>query len=331
MQQFERRLVRILQDQIERTIPNAPEQALELCEELYRFAAEQEEEPLEADVGYFKGKAYTALRKYELALANFEQALQVYRKHKRHAGRSQVLNSMGAVYQLKHERVTAIRHYHAALQAAREAGDAELQFKPLFNLAQVLQAQRNFPQALSFAEKAIKVARASEVQENLDRLYHMSAKLYEMAKDYDTAYKRALTAAEIAQQEDHVSLYASASHLLAMLEVARGNLPAAEKLFSALLDYQRSHALRSAESISAIELVKIWFKLRKHTQAFNLLIDQIGKIRKDPKAYPPESFVVFKLVGDYCRYVQNNMEAANRYYTMYLQLTRGVWKTYLTD
>jgi tetratricopeptide (TPR) repeat protein len=331
MQQLERRLVRILVDQIERTVSDRPQQALELCEQLFRFASEAENELLIGDATYFRGKAYAVLRKHDLALSNFEQALLVFREQKAHERRSEVLNSIGAIHQMRKQRITAIRYYHSALQAAREAGVNEKQYKPLVNLAQIFQAEHNYEQALVFTRKALKLAEATGIEVQLAKVYLMAAKLSQIQGDVDQAYLSALSALERAEQEGSVTIYSSASYTLAITQIKRGNTREAERILTALISYQRKHDLRGSEAVSAIELVKIWFKTKQHRRAFELLIDQITNIRKNPDIYPPESFVIFKLVGDYCRFVQHDMEAANRYYTMYLHMTKGVWKTYLTD
>jgi tetratricopeptide (TPR) repeat protein len=331
MQQVEQRLVRILTEQIERTVVDRPQQAIELCEQLFRFASETRNDLLAGDATYYRGKAYAVLRKYDLALTNFEQALITFRAHKAHEKRSEVLNSIGAVHQIRRERIQAIRFYHGALQAAREAGVTDKQYKPLVNLAQIFQAEHNYAQALSFARKALKLAEATGIDEKLSKVHLMAAKLCQLTGDVDQSYLNALSALECAQREDSPSIYSSASHTLALAEIGRGNIKEAERILAALIEYQEKHGLRGAQAVSAIELVKIWFKTKKHGKAFDLLIDQIARIRKNPDIYPPESFVIFKLVGDYCRFVRNDMDAANRYYTMYLHMTKGVWKTYLTD
>jgi tetratricopeptide (TPR) repeat protein len=330
MQQIEKRLVRILKLQIERNLTQQPDQVLDLCEELLRFAVETDDSLLYGEAVLYRGKAYLALKKIDIAGTNFEEALGLFKELGDHARVSLSLNALGAVSQLKADRPAAIRYYHAALQAAKQADSGIYLYKPLVNLAQIFFANHTYSKALMYAREAIATSWQWEIDEPKSRLYHMAAKLYDETGDQEKARGFCIESIRYAEQEGSDSLYASSSMTLALLEVKIRNYAQAETLLKALLQYTQKHKLKNVESLCAIELVKLWFRRGNHAPAFTVLIDQVNKIRKELQLYSPQSYQVFKLIGDYCRFVKQDLDAANRYYRLYLTMTKGVWKRYLT-
>lgn len=159
MQQIEKRLVRILKLQIERNLTQQPDQVLDLCEELLRFAVETDDALLYGEAVLYRGKAYLALKKIDIAGTNFEEALGLFKELGDHARVSLSLNALGAVSQLKADRPAAIRYYHAALQAAKQADSGIYLYKPLVNLAQIFFADHTYSKALMYAREAIATSR----------------------------------------------------------------------------------------------------------------------------------------------------------------------------
>lgn len=330
MQQIEKRLIRILETQIERNLGNQPEQALDLCEELLRFSVEKDDAVLYGEAVLYRGKAYLSMKRPEMARTNFDEALTIFTEMQDDGKRSMTLNALGAVEQLQSNWNEAIKCYYLALQAAKQTKGGESLYKPLVNLAQLFMANHTYSKALMYAQQAIVIAERWNIDQPRARLYHMAAKLYEANDELNSARKHCIEAIRYAEAENEDTLYATSSMTLAQLEVKFENHIQAETLLRALMLYCEKRRLYTLEALSAVELVKLWFRRGNHKLAFTVLNKQILNMREHPGDYDPQCFQIFKLIGDYCRFIKQDIDAANRYYRLYLTLTRGVWKRYLT-
>ncbi len=331
MQDIEMPQERVLRFHIERALIEQPDRALSGSKELLALAQQKGDKVLYGEALLYMGKAYLALRQLPQAQQTFNQALEIFRFREDQEKVSTVLNALGAVAQMRKDVNGAIKLYHSSLKAAKASKNIPTVYKPLVNLALIYNANGSHDTALNYIKQAITVAERWDIEDPKSRLYHIAAKLYEEQKDIVRSRSSCIEAIRYAEKENNHLMYATASLTLAILEIKMNKLPQAEKLMKALLQYDQKHGLKNNEVLCSIELVKLWFRTGNRVAAFTLLKQQVRNVRKDPKKYSPQSYVIFKLLGDFCRFSLQDIDSANRYYKLYLSLTKGVWKRYLTD
>ncbi len=322
---------RMLRFHIERDLKENPEMALAGSKDLLSQAQASGDRELYGAALEYMGKAYLGLKQLDLADRMFDESYKVFKFRENHEQMSSVLNARGAVWQMRKDKKKAISYYFASVQEARKSKNSAIAYKPLYNLALIYQSNGTFETALNYIKQAITVVERWNLEEPRSRIYHIAALLYEEQKDIVQSRVSCIEAIRYAEKENNYEMYATATLTLATLELKMNRGSQAEKLMKALLQYDQNHGLDNNEVLCSIELVKLWFQTGNNNAAFTLLQKQVKKVRGNPKHYSPKCYVIFKLVGDYCRFIEQDIDAANRYYRYYLSLTKGVWKNYLED
>ncbi len=331
MQDYEMPQERLLRFHIERALTEQPTRALSSSKELLALAQQNNDKGLYGEALIYMGKSYLVMKNLPQAEMIFKQALEIFKIRENQEQIAVVLNALGAVAQTRKDVNGAIKYYFSALKAAKASKNIPSVYKPLVNLALIYNANGSHDTALNYIKQAITVAERWNIEDPKSRIYHIAAKLYEEQKDIVKSRSSCIEAIRYAEKENNHLMYATASLTLATLEIKMNKLPQAEKLMKALLQYDQKHGLKNNEVLCSIELVKLWFRTGNRTAAFTLLKNQVRNVRKDPKKYSPQSYLIFKLLGDFCRFSLQDIDSANRYYKLYLNLTKGVWKRYLTD
>ena len=140
---------------------------------------------------------------------------------------------------------------------------------------------------------------------------------------YDRTARQALEA-------DDIRAYASAAYNEALFENRLGNAGKAESILSGLLQVCGEHDLPIEISLATVLLVQMRLKAGSIAGSLALLQEQVDLIRRNPSIYPPESFLVFKLLGDHCRYFLEDGSAAERYYALFRKMAGKSWEKLLT-
>lgn len=84
---------------------------------------------------------------YEQALSKFETAAQVYAQNEDEAGRAEILNNIGVIHRLRHNRTEALTALEEAEAAFSRLGDRNRQGQALGNLGDLHAANRNREEA----------------------------------------------------------------------------------------------------------------------------------------------------------------------------------------
>lgn len=316
---------------IERYMKNDPERSLYFCRILADIGTSRNDAALCAKEKELRGKALLNLNMRKESYTVYKEALSWYSSNHDYAEISRILNIMGAIYQMEESPEQALTFYKNAVRYAKTAKRPELEFRPLFNIALVYIAGGNEQKALQQYQKAYYAVKDIPDTEDLGSVCISIATLYKKYKNYREAILWFGRAQEHAKAEDARQTFASATYGLSQVEVSLGSYTRAKKRLEALYTYSQRHELQVAEALTVILLSSIYFREKKIGPALKMLQDVLSKIRKAPKRYTQESYLVCKQLGDYHRFIKNDSETAEFYYAMYISLTKGTWKRYLTN
>ncbi|MFF5232985.1 tetratricopeptide repeat protein [Dactylosporangium sp. NPDC000521] len=113
------------------------------------------------DAGAFfdRGGARRATGQPRLALADYEQALAMYREIADRVNEAATLNDIGAVYNNLGDRQQALTFYQQALSIQRDVGDRGNEAATLNNIGHVFDRLGDWQQALTFYQQALPMTR----------------------------------------------------------------------------------------------------------------------------------------------------------------------------
>jgi len=316
---------------IERYIKTDPERSLYFCRILSDIGKSRNDAALCAKEMELRGKVLLNLNKRQESYTVYREALSWYSSNHDFAEVSRILNIMGAIYQMENTPDQAVKFYKNAVRYAKTAKRPDLEYRPLYNIALVYIATNNEQKALHQYQLAYAVAKDASDIDDVGSLCISIGALYRKYKNYREALLWYGRAQEHAKAEDARQTFASATYGLAQVEVAIGNYTRAKKRLEALYTYSQRHELQVAEALAVILLSSIYFREKRIGPALRMLQDVLSKIRKAPKRYTQESYLVCKQLGDYHRFIKKDPETAELYYAMYISFTKGTWKRYLTN
>ena len=105
------------------------------------------------------GYAYQEVRRFEEAITSHQQALAILRETGDRCGAGQTLNKLGLAYQEAQRSEEAITNYQQALAILRETGDRHSEGQTLNNLGIAYQDLRRFEEAIASHQQALTIGR----------------------------------------------------------------------------------------------------------------------------------------------------------------------------
>jgi len=276
------------------------------------------------------GETHKAITEYHLVLKNSRNTIN-YKQT------AEILSTIGSYYQLGGNYKSAIRFFASALHTAKKSGNGKHLFKPLTDLGNMYAVLEDDDQSISCYELAVEQAGDESSDLPVSYICTLLGSQYQKRDQMPCAYtwfeKAAMHADNSieAKHEDALQDFATAQYKLACLEFELGKGPQAETRLGELLQFCSLHELPVSEALATIQLVRVRLKSGSAAGSLPLLQEQVDKIRRTPGVYPPECFMVFKLIGDHCKYFLKDTASAERFYALYMKMSGGTWKTYLPE
>jgi len=271
------------------------------------------------------------------AITEYHQVLKKSRNAANYIQTTETLRMIGAYFQVQGNYKSALRFFTAALHTARKSGSGKQLFKTLTDLGNIYDVLEDDDQSLSCYELAVEQVGDKSTDFPVSYVCMLIGSQYQKRDRTPCAYawfKKSVMYAQSsmdANGADALQDFATAQYKLACIEFDLGNGPQAETRLSELLQFCNLQELPVSEALATIQLVGVRLKSGSTAGSLPLLQEQVDKIRRTPGIYPPECFMVFKLIGDHCKYFLKDTAAAERFYALYLKMAGGKWKTYLTE
>jgi tetratricopeptide (TPR) repeat protein len=259
------------------------------------------------------------------AITEYHQVLKKSRNTANHSQKAEALSTIGSYFQVQGSYEAALRFLTAAFHSARKSRNSKLLFKTLTDLGNVYAVLENEDQSLSCYELAVEQAGDKSTEFQVSYVCTLIGSQYQkrsLAPCAHEWFEKAVMYAQIsmdAQCAGALQDFAAAQYKLACIEFDLGNGPQAETILSGLLQFCSQHELLVSEALATIQLVRIRLKSGSSAGSLPLLQEQVDKIRRKPGMYPPECFMVFKLIGDHCKYFLKDTASAERFYALYIR------------
>ncbi len=263
------------------------------------------------------------------ALRFFVGALETARTLKDAGKLAAILYETGLLYQQVGNEAEALRcfiratgYMEASLEPGRDASDPA----PLRGLGELLRSMlrgRGMDPYRHLRSADDACLKPHTITAAVAGIHNRNGADREAASWYGRAARQAL-------EHGDIRVYASAAYHEALFENRLGNTREAESILAALLQVCGQHDLPIEISLATVLLVQIRLKSGSSSGSLALLQEQVDLIRRNPSIYPPESFLVFKLLGDHCRYFLKDGSAADRYYALFRKMAGKSWEKLLT-
>jgi tetratricopeptide (TPR) repeat protein len=160
----------------------------------------------DAGAFYDLGWAQRATGQPRRALANYEQALHLYREVGDRAGEAATLNNIGLVYNGLGDRRQALTNYQQALPIAREVGDRAGEAATLNNIGGVYAGLGDARQALTYYQQALPIRREVGDRAGEATTRYNIAMIYRAERNLDRAIGELERVVDLDRQVDHPDL-----------------------------------------------------------------------------------------------------------------------------
>ena len=248
----------------------------ELAEHLYTQALEDGDRMI-------RGRALGGLGQIDFEAGRIDEAVQRLEEARGLLGDSivdhpGVVDALGRGYAMRNEYEAAIAVFGEALAAAREREDAKEEARFSVLLANALIDNGSLPDAGELLGTAIGRASGDHDPVLQARLYWSQSRLHTAAGNNESAARYARMALAAIEVTEHAEYAARAHHLLAYIELERGNPDEA----LALLD--RGYPLvvrtgeRAVEALFRLEKARAFAKLGRDEEAIGLAMEVAGAL-----------------------------------------------------
>lgn len=135
-------------EQGQQFLPNHPDSAIQIIEELFLHESISQNDSLFAEAKYVAGTAYYFKDFYNLAIENYEDALETKFGRENESFRVRLLNNLGVFHDNLRQHDEALRYYHEALAIEEKRGDPAEMADMYINIGLVHYAIDEFDEAL---------------------------------------------------------------------------------------------------------------------------------------------------------------------------------------
>ena len=165
------------------------------------------------------GITYNSMKKYDLALEYYKEALGIYEnifKHKKSSDIANIYNNMGVAYENEKDNKQALHYYEMALNIRKELYDDDEHPDIAYsysNIAGVYDYMEDYDKAIAYYQKSIDVLKKSKGNQHQDvgLMYNNIAATYYNMDELETSlsnFNQALEIMKIFLPEDHPNIRA---------------------------------------------------------------------------------------------------------------------------
>jgi signal transduction histidine kinase/Tfp pilus assembly protein PilF len=156
-------------------------------EEAIKYYEELEDEKGIADAKYSIAGIYYKTDNYHLGLVYLIDCLTTYRKYNDYHNQARVQKSLGTIYQYFGDQKNAIKSYWESVEAAKQAGDINLESNAYNPLSGLYIKQQDPEKAMELAERSISMKKQTGDIRGLAFSLYARAKVHNYNKDNDKA------------------------------------------------------------------------------------------------------------------------------------------------
>ncbi|MEO6522723.1 MAG: ATP-binding protein [Mucilaginibacter sp.] len=156
-------------------------------EEAIKFFEELHDEKGIADAKYSIAGIYYKTNNYHLGLVYLIDCLATYRKYNDYHNQARVQKSLGTIYQYFGDQKNAIKSYEESVDAAKSAGDTNLESNAYNPLSGLYIKQHDAEKAMELAERSISMKKQTGDIRGLAFSLYARAKVHDYNKDFDKA------------------------------------------------------------------------------------------------------------------------------------------------
>ncbi len=247
----------------------------ELAEHLFTQALEITAGPGE------RARALAGLGEIDFEAGRIEEAIDRLEEARELLGpgiveRPGIAEALGRAYSLRNEYESAIAVFEHALSVARERQDATAEERFSVLLANALIDNGSLPEAGELLGKAIAQATGDGDPILQARLYWSQSRLHSADQNSEAAARYARMALAALEVTDHVAYHARAHHLLAYVELERGNAEEALDLLEKGYPLVLRTGERQSQALFRLEKARALAMLGRSEEAVSMAMEVAG-------------------------------------------------------
>lgn len=168
------------------------------------------------------GSIYLTLGKYTEALEKYSQSLEIIERLGDLSSKISCKNNIGRVYEIRNEYDLALNNYLEAIKITEKVGDLNRKAALLNNLGMVYNAINEYNRSLEHFEEALRISDLLGDLYGKVILLNNIGRIYDDYKDYEKALEKYKEALEIAEQLGDLSKKAGCINNIGSVYLAQG-------------------------------------------------------------------------------------------------------------
>jgi tetratricopeptide (TPR) repeat protein len=200
----------------------SPDSVLALAHYHYNLAQQKNIRVEVAEALDTKAFAYSVLGKYDSAIYQLQQALELVAKFNDSASLARIYGNLGLSYYNQSKYLEAVQHYTLSLEILQKKGRASDQADMLNNLGLVYLEIKRFDLALDFLNEALKWYNKAGMAEETGNIWLNIGSVYFEKGDDDQALIYCQKALKILQASNHLFSVAECYYLIAQIHQQSG-------------------------------------------------------------------------------------------------------------
>ncbi len=280
--------VRILNNLAYYTYRNNPTKSLEYAELAGKLADEIQSTKGKARSFYMKGITYMERSNYEIAIGNYEKAIELYKSIGDLRGLAGCYNAMGVLNNYRGNLQPALEYFEKALEIDQKLGEKKNIANYLYNIGSIFSSTGKNEKALANFQEALELYTNTKNQYGIITCLNAIAIVHQDQGNYLLALEYQNKALEIAKKnKDYSSIFQSFNNI--------GNIYRQQKFYDKALNfYNQALAIKNSNS---------------DTRSIYAIKNNIAAIFIDKKDFA-NAIPYFKEVIEFSRTIKNNEQLA---------------------
>lgn len=196
-----------------------------------------------ANAKYSIAGVYYKTDNYHLGLVNLVDCITIFRKFNDYHNLSRSHKSMGTIFEYFGDEKNAIKAYEDAIDAAKKAGDKNLESNAYNPLSGICLKQKNIDKATHIIEEALAIKKQTNDIRGLAFALYGRGKVNMVKRNFTEAEEDLNNAILIHQQMGETLGLGMAYHKIAQLFIEAGNFTKAKAAIKRGLEYSTEHNL----------------------------------------------------------------------------------------